>query len=365
MDETHRERLDDYLDREDLEAVWFARPNSFGWLTGGGDSYVSHHAALGVGAVGYDGDGLHVVTDNIEAPRLREEEIPEGATVHTFEWYEGDLAATVADVSPEPAAADFEVPGSGFADVEAARELRQPLTDREIERYRDLSADATDAMEAVCEAVTPSTTEDEAAGLLKRECRARGIEAPVALVGSGERAPKYRHYTTKDVEIGGYCLVSVTAFRGGLYTSLTRTVAFDPPEWLYDRWEAAARVETTALAATREAGRERSAAGDVFGAIKAAYAEQGWAEEWRNHHQGGASGFAGREWFGEPGSQATVYLPQGYAWNPTVQGAKSEGTWLVRADGVEALTRGDGDTRTFEAVGYDLELAHPVVVDRT
>lgn len=363
MDETHRERLDAYLDREDLAAVWFARPNSFGWLTGGGDSYVSHHADLGVGAVGYDGDGLHVVTDNIEAPRLREEEVSGDAAFHTFEWYEGGLAETVAEVSPEPAAADFEVPG--FAAVEELRDLRQPLTDGEIGRYRALSADATDAMEAVCEAVTPSTTEDEAAGVLKRECRARGIEAPVALVGSGERAPKYRHYTTKDVEIGDYCLISATAFRGGLYTSLTRTVAFDPPEWLRERWEVAARVETTALAATREAGRKGGTAGDVFAAVRDAYAEQGWAEEWRNHHQGGASGFAGREWFGEPDSEATVYLPQGYAWNPTVQGAKSEGTWLVREDGVEALTRGDGDTRSFEAVGYDLELDHPVVVDRT
>jgi Xaa-Pro aminopeptidase len=361
MDETHRERLDAYLDREDLAAVWFARPNAFGWLTGGGDSYVSHHADLGVGAVGYDGDGLHVVTDNIEAPRLREEEVPEGASFHTFEWYEGDLAETVSELSPAPAAADFEVPG--FEDVADARGLRQPLTAGEIERYRGLAADATEAIEAVCETVTPSTTEDEAAGILKEACRARGIEAPVALVGSGERAPKYRHYTTTEVEIGDYCLVSVTAFRGGLYASLSRTVAFDPPEWLRERWAVAARVETTALAATREGGT----AGDVFAAVEEAYAEQGWAEEWRNHHQGGASGFAGREWFGEPGSDAAVYLPQGYAWNPTVQGAKSEGTWLVRADGngIEALTRGDSPTETFEAVGYDLELEHPIVVDRT
>jgi len=62
------ERLDAYLDERGLEAVWFAKPNGFAWLTGG-DNVVDADADFGVGAAGYDGD-LRVITDDIEADRL-------------------------------------------------------------------------------------------------------------------------------------------------------------------------------------------------------------------------------------------------------------------------------------------------------
>ena len=41
-----------------------------------------------------------------------------------------------------------------------------------------------------------------------------------------------------------------------------------------------------------------------------------------------------------------------YAWNPTVQGAKSEDTVVVSGDGIEVLTAtGDWPTREFEVEG--------------
>ncbi len=358
MDDQLRARLDAYLDDEGLESVWFGEPSNFARLTGGGDNVVDHHSPVGCALAGYDGERLHVVTDNIEAPRLAAEEVPD-ADYHTSEWYEGSLAETVADVAPEPAGADIGVPG--FADATDA--IVGPLTPAERDRYRELAVDTTAALEATAQAVDPATTEEEAAGALKEACRARSVEAPVALVGGEERAPKYRHYTPKQTEIGDYCLISVTGYRGGQYVSATRTVAFDEPAWLEERWEVAARVETTALAATREVGAGGGTAAEVFEALADAYAELGWAEEWRNHHQGGATGFAGREWKGTPDADDAVETPHAYAWNPTVEGAKSEGTWLV-GESVDPLTVGDGATRSFEAVGYDLELAHPEIVRR-
>jgi len=57
-------RLDAFLDEHDLAVVWFGRPNTFAWLLGG-DSVVDEEAAVVVAAVGYDGDTLTIVTDNI------------------------------------------------------------------------------------------------------------------------------------------------------------------------------------------------------------------------------------------------------------------------------------------------------------
>lgn len=347
------ERLDDYLEREGLEAVWFARPNSFAWLTGGGSNVVDRAGDVGVAAVGYDGDERIVVTNNIEGQRLIDEEVGD-VPVETVQWYEDGLVDAVVEQSPTPAAADFDVPG---LDSVEARDLRQPLTDDQIEQYRSLAADATAAFEGVLRDAEPDDTERAVTAEIHGALEDEGIWAPVVLVGGSERAPAYRHYTSTETELGDYALASITAMRDGLFLSTSRTIAFDAPEWLAERTEAAARVETSTLAATQRVGREGGTAGDVFGALQDAYADLGWQGEWENHHQGGAAGFAGREWIATPDHDAPVHLPMAYSWNPTVQGAKSEDTHLVTDDGVEVLSAtGEWPTTTVSAVDADLTL---------
>jgi Xaa-Pro aminopeptidase len=349
-------RLDPYLDERGLEAVWFARPASFAWLTGG-NNVVTREESIGVAAAGYTREGVAVVTDSIEAARLREEELASGITVTEFPWYETTLAAAVRERSPTPAAADFDVEGMARIDASA---LRQPLSERDIDAYRSLGRDAAAAVEGVCREVTPETTEREVAASLHGALSAHGIDSPVVLVGGSYRAPRYRHYTPTDVEVGDYALVSVTTERDGLFASLTRTVAFDPPEWLAARHRAAAEVEARALAATRRVGVEGGTAGDVFGAIRDAYADVGWPDEWRRHHQGGAAGFSGREWIATPDGEEAVHLPMAYAWNPTVRGAKSEDTVLVTEEGFEVLTEtGQWPTETVRVDGRTLERPVP------
>ncbi|WP_331233745.1 M24 family metallopeptidase [Natronorarus salvus] len=350
------ERLDRYLDERELEAVWFAEPASFAWLTGG-DNVVSRGERVGVAAAGYTGSGVEVVTDSIEAARLREEELASETTVTEFPWYETTLAEAVRRRSPTPAAADFEVEGMTRID---ASTLRQPLSDRDIDGYWSLGRDAAAAVEGVCREVTPETTEREVAASLRGALFAHGIDSPVVLVGGRYRAPRYRHYTPTDVEVGDYALVSVTTERDGLFASLTRTVAFDPPEWLAERHRAAAEVEARALAATRRVGLDDGTAGEVFDAIRAGYADVGWPDEWRHHHQGGAAGFSGREWIARPGGEEAVHLPMAYAWNPTVRGAKGEDTVLVAEEGFEVLTTTDEWPTETVRVG-DRDLDRPAI----
>ena len=354
------ERLAAFLSERSLEAAWFARPANFAWLTGG-DNVVDGAADIGVAAAGYDGDGLVVVTDDIEAGRLADEQLPDGVAVESYEWHAGSLSAAVGERSPRPAAADFDVPGLEALD---AGGLRGPLTGDDDARYRELGAAVAGALEAACRNAGPGDTEREVAADIRGRLARAGISAPVVLVGGEQRARSYRHCTPTDAELGGYALVSVTAERGGLYASCTRTVAFDPPDWLPERHRAACRVEATALAATRAVGRAGGTAGDVFASIQKAYEAVGWPGEWRNHHQGGAAGFAGREWIATPTATDRVRLPTGYAWNPTVQGAKSEGTVLIEETGYEPLTVGDWPTVTVEAVGYGERFERPAVLRR-
>ena len=346
--EHRRERLSAHLDREGLDAVWFARPNSFAWLTGG-SNVVDRDADVGVAAAGYTrADGFVAVTDTIEADRLAREQLPEPFSLTATPWYESSLAEAVADATDGDGAADFDVPGFEAVDVSP---LRRPLSPTDIERYRTLGREVAAAIERVARELQPADTEREAAAGLRITLASQGIEAPVVLVGGDERVQQYRHFTPTGAELGSYALLSVTAERGGLYASATRTVAFaDAPEWLTDRHETAMRVEATALDATRRAVREGTddptmpsveTAGDVFDAVADAYDTLGEPEEWRAHHQGGATGYAGREWLATPESDESVEAPLAYAYNPSVRGTKSEDTVLLTGDDVEVLTGGE------------------------
>ena len=369
---THRrERLSTFLDREGLDAVWFGRPNSFAWLTGG-SNVVDRDADIGVAAAGVTGpSGFVAVTSNIEAERLAREELPDSFDVVSVPWCESSLPAAVAEATPGAGAADFDVPG--LESLDASR-LRRPLSAGDVERYRVLGQDVAAAVERVAAELRPDDTEREVAAGLRAALATRGIESPVVLVGGGDRAQTYRHYTPTRAELGGYALVSVTAERGGLHASATRTVAFDDaPTWLADRHHAAMRVEATAIGTTYGAvvaedgsGDCDTTAGDVFDAIVDAYDDVGEAGEWRNHHQGGAAGFSGREWIATPDGDESIAAPMAYVYNPTVRGTKSEDTVLVTGDGVEVLTRtGEWPTRTVSSCASEFTIERHAVCRRS
>lgn len=346
-------RLDDYLDRQDLEALWFARPGGFTWLVGG-SNVIDRDADIGIAAAGYDGT-FRVVTSNVEAERLRQEELSDVVSVESFPWHERWIVEAVTNRSPTPAAADFDVPGFDTIDIDR---LRYPLSEHGVDRYRLLGRDAAAAVEKVCRELDAEDLERDVARAIETELSSGGMNAPVVLVGGAERAGSYRHFTPTDAPLGSYVLVSVTAERDGLYASLTRTVAFDPPEWLLDRHRAAMRIEATALAATRAAALGvldgTGTSGDVFAAIREAYDTLGFEGEWRHHHQGGVTGYAAREWVATPAGTEPVREPMAYAWNPTVQGTKSEDTHLIAGDRTETLTTtGAWPTRTVEPVPID------------
>ncbi len=67
----------------------------------------------------------------------------------------------------------------------------------------------------------------------------------------------------------------------------------------------------------------------LFRVAQAAYVEAGFSGEEQLHHQGGATGYAEREWLARPGGKEVVANSQAFAWNPSVQGGKVEDTVLL------------------------------------
>ena len=215
--------------------------------------------------------------------------------------------------------------------------LRLALSAEELDRYRAAGADAAAAFVAALGALRPELTELGAAGELAGRLHAAGFTTPVVLVGGEVREPVHRHPLPTGAPLGRFALLAVTAEREGLYVSLTRIVSFGtPPDELSRLVRAAAEVDAAVLAASRPG----SSLGELFDVLVAGYEEQGFPEEWRRHHQGGLTGYRGREVFAVPGSPTVLPAACAVAWNPSVTGGgKSEDTALVTAGVVEILTR--------------------------
>jgi antitoxin VapB len=153
-------------------------------------------------------------------------------------------------------------------------------------------------------------------------------------------------------------LVTCAAF-GGLISCLTRFVSFQPlPAELKAKQQAIANVDAAVNLATRP-GRTL---GDVFRDLQRAYADNGHDGQWQYHHQGGSTGYAGRESLGVPDSPVTVRADQAFAWNPSVTGIKMEDTILCTAAGIEVLTQASADWPQLEGRAAGQTLRRPDVL---
>ena len=307
-------------------------PGSFAWLSGGGRSYIVGGDPRGVGMVLISPQSVHLLAANIELPRLTEEELPGlEITVESAPWTEffADPEPAVRAITGDRVlASDLPFPGAIDAG-RAVSELRSRLGPRDVARYRALGADTAAAVETAAREIEPGQIEFEAAALLQEKLNRTGIIAPVLLVASDERIHRHRHPLPTGKAIDRYLMLVACALRDGLWCSITRLAHFGPIEPdLAARAEACARVDVAYIAASRPGNR----VSDAFAAGRAEYAAQGFAGEWKEHHQGGPAGYGSREFFAGAGVDMEIASGCSFAWNPSIAGVKSEDTVIVGGD---------------------------------
>jgi len=330
--EARRERLRALMEPLGLGALLLSRPANFAWYTGGADNRVDHSSPVGVASVLITADAEFILTDNVEAPRMREEQTPDIEVVE-YPWYEGPSGVPRDLVSGRALGADY--PSEDLRDVSAElAPLRYDLDAGAVERYRRLGKDASAAVSEAAGSLDPRVRENEAAAHLAAACRGRGIFAPVLLASSGRRTRRYRHPVPGDEPLGRRAMLVVCAERGGLYANLTRWVHFEEPDPETARRQQACE---NILRRMREATRAGRTLREVFEDCRGFYAGEGFPEGWRHHHQGGLTGYASREVVASPHTGHEIRDNQAFAWNPSLEGAKAEETFVLTGRGPEVV----------------------------
>jgi Xaa-Pro dipeptidase len=330
------------MDRLELGALLLRRPANFAWYTNGGDNRVDHASPLGVADVLLTLDAEFIFTNNIEAPRMREEQSPDFEVIE-HPWHGEETVAVREVVGDVSLGADFPLDNTLDVSNEVAP-LRYVLGPDALERYRKVGADAAAAVTEAADSLEPGMGEHEAAANLAAACRRRGLFSSVLLAAADERIVAYRHPIPHGDTLKRRAMLVVSAERGGLYANVTRMVHFEEPDAEVERRQKA--CETILNRMREEATSPGHTLADAFADCQRFYAEAGFPGEWKLHHQGGMTGYGSREVIATPQTHQEIRVGQAFAWNPSITGAKAEETFVLGEGGPDVITRMPEEGRT-------------------
>ncbi|MHC4294615.1 MAG: M24 family metallopeptidase [Planctomycetota bacterium] len=358
------ERVVGYLQEHELDGVLLGRRCNFSWYTCGAHNHVGVACDAGSSWLLVTRDSARVLANNIEAARLRTEELADGGIeIIEFPYHDVAGARAVFEKATRSMriAADAPVPYAEAAKLDSDFDrLRWSLTDTELDRYRRLATDTAEALERVACQVCPHQSENELAGMIAAELLRRGCNIWTLLVAGDERAEKFRHPLPTDRRVEKYFMLVAGAERDGLIASCTRLASFGSlSEELLAKHRAVATVDAALILSTRVG----ATLGEIFAAAQRAYATVGFPDEWRLHHQGGSCGYLPRERKAAPADRTVALANQGFAWNPSITGTKSEDTILCLPDGPEIMGA-SADYPSVEVEWEGRKLTRPAILQR-
>jgi len=330
-------RVRNFLKSKSLKGLLLKRQANFSWMTCGGLNLVGIATEMGATSLLITESSKFVITNNIEAPRMIDEEGLEkqGFIVKSFPWHEDQEVSVVRELVGESSFGS-DVPFLNAMTVaEDVARLRYSLTPEEQERYRWLGEKVSLALERTMIATRPGEKESEIVGRLCSEIWKDRID-PITLMGAADdRVSKFRHPIPTEKKIKKYLMVSICARKWGLIVSLTRFVYFGRlPKELRKKYKANVFIDCTFMAHTRPGVPAR----EVFQKGIDAYREKGYPDEWKLHHQGGSIGYTGRDYRVSFKTPDIIQENQAFTWNPSITGTKSEDTILATSKGLEMIT---------------------------
>jgi Xaa-Pro aminopeptidase len=309
----------------------------FAWATAGADNTVLLTDVTGVAEVLVTAQDAWVLTDEIEAQRLRDEELPANFKLHVNPWADAIARASFVReattggliLSDRPTSHQDSLPPSLL-------HHKRVMLPSELERYRRVGRLASEAMTEAISTAQPTWTEYQLAGAGASALWARGLHPALTLVAGERRLPLYRHPTPSREPLGNRAMLVFCARECGLYANLTRFVSFGSLRAEHSELHRHVReIEAEALNLCQPGMSLNS----IYHALEQAYHQHGYPQAIREHHQGGTTGYLAREIVVNPATTGVLAGNMVVAWNPSLPGAKIEDTFVILRDGgLENLT---------------------------
>lgn len=313
----------------------------FAWATAGGSNTALLAAETGVAEILVTATDAWILTDEIEAQRIKDEQLPEEGNHYKLSvnpWADGAKRyAFVRDatnggtvLSDKPSRSlhesctvtEFSLPASLI-------HHRQVMLPSELERYRQVGKLASEAMTEVLTQAQPIWTEYQLAGAGAEALWATGLHPALTLAAGDRRLPLYRHPLPTGEPLGRQAMLVFCARGYGLIVSLTRFVWFGRlSNDAQKRHRAIAEIEAVAL----NHSQVNTPLNAVYHALETAYEQQGYPNAIREHHQGGTAGYGARDVVATPETSDRLQANMVVAWNPSIPGAKVEDTFVIHAD---------------------------------
>lgn len=357
--EIKHEKVKQFLESNRLDGLLLAKHSNFKWFTCGGKNDVIRNSDVSLVYLFITTEKRYLIATSSDAYRIVDEELKDlDFEMILYNWYNQSFNNSIKKIGKKSIGADFYGNQLKYMDAEITA-IRSELTQFEIDRFKQLYQDYNSVLMEYCFNLKPGITEIEAAAELEYRCRSNNMNLPVLMIGGDERIFSYRHPCTTTKKINNYILIATVAEREGLCANITRSVHFGKiPEELKLKQDIVNHIE----ACYQNFSKPGNTLGIILENGKKAYAEMGYPDEWKNHLQGGVSGYNPLEFMALENSKIILRENNIISWNPTIKGAKSEDPHLIIKNGVMKLPI-DSRWPTKEYTWEDKTFIRPLILE--
>lgn len=316
-------RVKAYMEQEGYDGVVIGRQDNFAWFTDGGNNRVITLTESGAAWLVITKSKKYLLAYVMDGGRIMEEELLnldfEYVPLH---WYEPSLEDKAVElINGQKILSDIPIK-TAHVNLDVFYELHYPLTLGEIDKMRVLGATADEVLTKVANQVEPGMSEHEIEAKVLFEFGKLNIQCTVLLIGSDERISKYRHPLPSKKTLENYLLLAPVPKKCGLNCPLTRLVYFGNkiPEEVQRKYEAVRNIAIASISMCRPGIKFC----DILAVQKSLYKEYGFEQEWKNHFQGGVTGYQLVNANHCNNAQRIIQTNEAYAWFITITGTKTE-----------------------------------------
>ena len=210
------------------EAIVLLMPAHVAWFTSGLNvrGLIADSERPGVYT---NGRQRWLLCSNVDTQRLFDEELDQlGFQLKEWTWAGGRAELLMNITSGRSVAADRPFPQVPLAN-DRLRPLLRVLSTYEQQRYRELGAAVTHAVEATARNSRAGDTEEKVAGQLAHRLLQHGIDAAALSVTADGRGAKFRRAGFTATPVTQTCVLQATGQHDGLFVTAARAVSFGAP----------------------------------------------------------------------------------------------------------------------------------------